>query len=84
MTKRLYSAKREKFRELLKQVRCDAGLTQTDLAAKLGRAQSYVSDYERGQRRLDWVAVEEALQACGGDLIDFAQKYVAVTQDLAE
>ena len=77
MGKRLYSAKREKFRELLKQARVDAGLTQVELAAKLRRHQSYISDYERGNRRLDWVAIEEVLSACRSDLVRFAQKYAA-------
>ena len=32
-----------------------AGLTQTELAEQLGKPQSYVSKYERGERRLDVV-----------------------------
>ena len=30
-----------------------ANLTQQELAKRLGKPQSFVSDYERGQRRLD-------------------------------
>ena len=30
-----------------------AGLTQTELAEQLGKPQSYVSKYDRGERRLD-------------------------------
>ena len=30
-----------------------AGLNQTDLGKAVGRSQSFVSNYERGQRRLD-------------------------------
>lgn len=76
MGKRLYTFKREKLRELLKQERVDAGLTQKALGKVLKRHQSYVSDYERGHRRLDWVAVEEVLTACGVELPKFAGRYV--------
>ncbi|MDR3415609.1 MAG: helix-turn-helix transcriptional regulator [Nevskia sp.] len=82
MGKQLYSAKRELFRDLLKQVRVDAGLTQMQLAQRLGRHQSYVSDYERRHRRLDWVAVDEALAACGGDLVRFAKNYAAAARSV--
>lgn len=75
MAKRLYSPSRETLRSLLKDLRTTAGLTQTELSDKLGRPQSFVSDYERGHRRLDWVGVQEAVEACGGDLVDFARRY---------
>lgn len=42
-----------RLRELLIEARKQAGLTQTDLAKKLGRPQSYVADVERGERRVD-------------------------------
>ena len=76
MGKRLYNDRRERVRDLLKQVRVEADLTQTQLAAELKRHQSYISDYERGHRRLDWVAVEDVLTACKSDLVTFARRYV--------
>jgi transcriptional regulator with XRE-family HTH domain len=33
----------------------ERGLTQADVAERLGRPQSFVSKYERGERRLDLV-----------------------------
>lgn len=41
------------FREFLRSVRLEAGLTQVDVARNLGVHQSYVSKYESGERRLD-------------------------------
>lgn len=46
--------------------RKSAGLTQMELAQLLGKPQSYVSKYERGERRLD---VLEFLTL--SDLLDF-------------
>lgn len=46
----------------LLEARRKAAITQTDLADKLGRPQSFVSKYERGERRL----VVEFLEVCRG------------------
>ena len=39
------------------------GMTQSQLAARLGRPQSFVSKYERGERRLDVVEFLEVADA---------------------
>jgi transcriptional regulator with XRE-family HTH domain len=39
--------------ECLAAVRSRAGITQRELAARLGKPQSFVSAYENGQRRID-------------------------------
>jgi len=41
--------------ETLADARERAGMTQQALAKKLGRLQSFVSAYERGQRRIDLI-----------------------------
>ena len=50
-----------RLRELLTEARSNAGLTQIDVAGRLGRPQSFVSKYESGERRLD---VVEFLEVC--------------------
>jgi transcriptional regulator with XRE-family HTH domain len=42
-------------REVMIAARKAAGLNQTQLGKALGKSQSFVSNYERGQRRLDMV-----------------------------
>jgi transcriptional regulator with XRE-family HTH domain len=42
-----------KLRQLLIAARETSGLNQTQLGKAVGRSQSFVSNYERGQRRLD-------------------------------
>jgi transcriptional regulator with XRE-family HTH domain len=44
---------------LLRDLRMEAKLTQTDVAAALGKPQSYVSKYESGERRLDLVELAD-------------------------
>jgi len=41
-----------KLRQALAEARNAAGLTQVDLARKLGRTQTFVSNYERGERKV--------------------------------
>lgn len=49
----LYEARYEKLRGELVSARIRAGLTQSDLASRLGKAQSFVSKVETGERYLD-------------------------------
>lgn len=44
-----------RLREVLIEARNAKGLTQTELAAALKRTQTFVSNYERGERRLGMV-----------------------------
>ncbi len=55
MTESVHTNRYRRFRELLTAARLDHGLTQEALAKRLGCIQTYVSKYERGERRLDVV-----------------------------
>lgn len=63
-----YSARHQLFRDLLRQVRADAGFTQKQLAKELGKPQSYVSKAETGERRLDFLETLDYCTACGASL----------------
>jgi transcriptional regulator with XRE-family HTH domain len=56
------------LRERLVAARHAAGLTQEQLAEKLGRPQSFVAKYEGGERRVDVVELIEIAQVLGSDL----------------
>jgi hypothetical protein len=75
MPKTIFSAGQEKLQRLLKSAREEAALTQTALAEKLKRPQSFVSKYESGERRLDLVELKEVCKSLGTSLIDLVKKF---------
>ena len=70
----LHSKSYDRFRRRLCKARQDANLTQEDLASRLGRPQSFVSKYERGERRLDVVEFFEIADALGVDGVALLQE----------
>lgn len=57
--------------------RSRAALKQADVAQRLSKPQSFVSKYERGERRLDvieFLAVCRVLQADAAEIIDKVQE----------
>lgn len=54
-----------------------AKLTQQELAATLGKPQSFVSEYERGQRRVDVLELLTVAHALGADPIKLFRQIVA-------
>jgi transcriptional regulator with XRE-family HTH domain len=76
MTNKSWDNDRKVLRELLKELRKDkAGLTQTELSEALGRPQSYVSKYENGERRLDYVEARDICNALGISMQSFNCMY---------
>ena len=67
MSKSIHSPQHIKLRELLVAARKKAGLTQQDVADRLGRPQSFVAKYEGGERRLDVVEFLQVAAALGAD-----------------
>ena len=57
--RQMYRTLYREFRQKLKQARLDAGLTQTEVARRLGQPQSYVAKCESGARRVDVFELEE-------------------------
>lgn len=70
----------QKFRKLLVEARTASGLTQQQLSTKLKRPQSFVSKYERGERRLDVLEFREVAAALGVDPIRFLKRLYEETE----
>lgn len=74
MLKRIPHGHREALLKLLKDVRVEKHLIQTDLARRLDRPQNFVSLYERGVRRLDVLELREVCKALGIGLASFIRR----------
>jgi hypothetical protein len=59
---------------LLRGVRVNSGLTQSELASRLTQDQTFVSKYESGERRLDILELREVCQAIGIDFVTFVRR----------
>jgi transcriptional regulator with XRE-family HTH domain len=69
----LRSPQQIKLRKLLLRQRTDRGVTQSELAKRLGKPQSFVAKYEGGERGLsviEFIEIAEALQVRPSDLLD--------------
>lgn len=71
----LHDSAYQDFLPRLREWRNAAGLTQKELAARLGKLQAYVQKSEVGERRLDCVEFGRWLEAMGVDWAD-AEKAV--------
>lgn len=67
MVDSIHSGRYRLFREILVEARKKQDLSQAALAEKLGRLQTFVSKYERGERRLDVTEFLEVAAALGLD-----------------
>lgn len=73
MEKTINSAEYVRFLNLLRQRRKQAGLTQEELARRLGATQSFISKCESGERRIDIVELRAFCKAMGISLVQFVE-----------
>jgi ribosome-binding protein aMBF1 (putative translation factor) len=74
MEKSIHSARYAVFLALLRESRERAGLTQVQLAGKIGETQTFVSKCERGERRLDVIELRTFCRAFGMNLNQFVKR----------
>lgn len=76
MTKSQFTIEYERFRLLLVDARRECRLTQAQVAGRLHRPQSFVSKYERGERRLDVIEFVQVARVLGLDPCRFLQRII--------
>lgn len=76
MTKSQFTNEYERFRLLLVDARHECRLTQEQVADKLRRPQSFVSKYERGERRLDVIEFVQVARVLGLDPCRFLERII--------
>lgn len=75
MQKTINSQTYNYFLDCLRETREKAGLTQGQLAERLGETQSFISKCERGERRIDVVELREFCLAMDTTLEKFVRKF---------
>lgn len=75
MPKSIHRAEYEVMRRMLRQIREESGLTQVEMSARLGRDQVYISNIERGVRRIDLVELRDLCVAAKIDLASFVGRF---------
>lgn len=71
MAKTIFTKQHQDFIRALREVRRSKGMTQVQLSERLERAQSYISNIERGERRIDvieFMAIAAALNCDAAEL----------------
>lgn len=84
MPRSIHSDEYKKLTAILLDARSNAGLTQQEVANRLGKPQSYVAKVEGNERRIDvveFIALAKALGVDPSGLFDAVLNAVATTQN---
>lgn len=76
MPSSIFTQRHQELIGFIASTRRAAGVTQVELAARLGRPQSFVSKVERGERRLDVIEFCDVAEALGYDPAKLLRKFV--------
>ncbi len=74
MGKKRWTKEQEILSKLLREVRLEAGLTQWELAEKLGHSQNYVHKFETGDKRVDILELRDICKAVGIGSVEFIER----------
>ncbi len=80
MDKSIHSAQYVKFLKSFREARKSKGLSQAELAERVGENQSFISKCERGERRLDIVELRTLCAAMNLTLHTFVLQFEKVLQ----
>lgn len=67
MPKTIFGGDHRHLVEVMVEARQKSGLTQAELAERVGKDQTFISIIERGQRRVDVLEFVALVRAMGGD-----------------
>ena len=60
--------------KLIREARLSSGLRQADVAAVMGKPQSYVAKIERGERNIDFIEVLDISRVVGLDPVKLVER----------
>lgn len=76
MGKSIHSDPYRALLDLVRSLRLDAGVSQTELARRLSRPQTFVSKVELGERRLDLEELRQICAALDQDLLAVVARWI--------
>lgn len=76
MPSSIFTERHQQFIGFIASARKAAGITQVELAARLGKPQSFVSKVERGERRIDVIEFCQVAEALGRDPAEMLREFV--------
>lgn len=82
MPKSIHRPEYDILREKLRNMRLAAGLTQAQMSAQLRRPQAYISNIERGVRRIDVLELRDLCALAGVDWLRFARDLEAALANM--
>lgn len=68
--------------DLLRELRRQKGLTQDQMAKAIGAKQAFVSKYETGERRLDFLDLVAICEALNIPIVKFAERFESARKAL--
>lgn len=80
MEKSTHTPEYAALRDELKRVRKVSGMTQRELAEKLGVPHSWIAKVESGERRIDLIEFCWFLAACGADSRELTERMIETIQ----
>lgn len=78
MPSSIFTQRHQEFIAFIASVRKAADMTQAELAARLGKPQSFVSKVERGERRLDVIEFCQVAEALGREPAEMLREFVTL------
>jgi transcriptional regulator with XRE-family HTH domain len=70
------------FRTMLQKARDEKKLKQEDVGKRLRKTQSFVSKYERGERRIDFPEFLDIAAVLDIDVVEFTERFKAATASM--
>ncbi|MHC4757997.1 MAG: helix-turn-helix domain-containing protein [Planctomycetota bacterium] len=82
MMKSVFTKDYSSFLKLLREERKKRGVTQEEMAKKLGVTQAFISKCERGERRIDIVELSRFCEGIGISFLEFIKRLEAVRKSI--
>lgn len=75
MAKTIHGSEYQILREMIRQARESINMTQVELSKQLGRSQTFISNFEQSDRRIDVLELREVCRLLNQDFVGFLVEF---------